>query len=68
MVRPKGRQGTQLSTYIATELAGKLKTLSKQTELPQSHLIEQALQLLFDKYAATLTPRAGKARKQPMRS
>lgn len=63
MVRPKGRQGTQISTYIATELAEKLKTLSKQTELPQSHLIEQALQLLFDKHVAALTPKISKPRK-----
>jgi hypothetical protein len=62
-MRPKGRQGKQLGHYVAPELVEKLKILSKQMELPQSHLVEEALKLLFDKHAADLNPKAGKARK-----
>lgn len=62
-MRPKGRQGKQLGLYVATELAEKLKALAEKTELPQSYLLEEALKMLFDKHAATLNPRAGKARK-----
>lgn len=63
MVRPIGRQGKQLGQYVTNEIAAKLKLLSEKTELPQSHLIQEALLMLFDKYAAVLNPKAGKARK-----
>lgn len=66
MAAKRGHHGKQLGLYVSDEIAEKLKTLAKKTDLPQSHLLREGLQLLFDKYAATLNPKAGKARKQPM--
>lgn len=63
MVKPKGRQGTQLGLYVSDETAERLKTLSDKADIPQSHLLREALELLFDKYAAVLNPKVGKARK-----
>jgi hypothetical protein len=45
------------------ETAEKLKALSERTDIPQSRLLRQALQLLFDKYADVLAQKPGKSRK-----
>lgn len=63
MVRPKGRQGTRFTMYIPDDTAKKLKSLSEKTNTPQSHFVLEGLQLLLDKHAATLNPKAGKSRK-----
>lgn len=63
MTEPGGRKGRQLGLYVPVETAEKLKTLSAQTDIPQSRLLRQALQLLFDKYAAALGQKTGRSRK-----
>jgi predicted DNA-binding protein len=45
------------------ETAEKLKTLSDRTDIPQSRLLRQALQLLFEKYADVLAQKPGKTRR-----
>lgn len=57
------REGKQLGLYVSEEIAEKLSALSKKTGLPQSQFLREGLELVFDKYAATLNPRAGKPRK-----
>ena len=63
MAEQSGRSGRQLGLYVPVETAEKLKTLSGLTEIPQSRLLRQALQLLFEKYADTLVHKSGRARK-----
>lgn len=63
MVEQSGRRGRQLGLYVPIETAEKLKTLSAQTDIPQSRLLRQALQLLFEKYADVLGQKSGKSRK-----
>lgn len=50
MAEQGGRSGRQLGLYVPVETADKLKELSAQTDIPQSRLLRQALQLLFEKY------------------
>lgn len=63
MTEPSGRRGRQLGLYVPVETAEKLKALSAQTDIPQSRLLRQALQLLFEKYADVLGHRSGKSRR-----
>lgn len=63
MAEQSGRRGRQLGLYVSVETAEKLKALSAQTDIPQSRLLRQALQLLFEKYADVLGQKTGKARK-----
>lgn len=63
MTEQSGRSGRQLGLYVPVETAEKLKTLSGLTDIPQSRLLRQALQLLFEKYADTLAHKPGRARK-----
>jgi hypothetical protein len=63
MAAQSGRSGRQLGLYVPVETAEKLKTLSGLTDIPQSRLLRQALQLLFEKYADTLAQKSGRARK-----
>lgn len=63
MVEQSGRTGRQLGLYVPVETAEKLKTLSAQTDIPQSRLLRQALQLLFEKYADVLGQKTGKSRR-----
>lgn len=63
MAKQGGRSGRQLGLYVPVETAEKLKTLSALTEIPQSRLLRQALQLLFEKYADVLGQRTGRPRK-----
>lgn len=58
------RKGRQLGLYVPDETAEKLKALSVQTDIPQSRLLRQALQLLFEKYADVLGQKSGRARRQ----
>lgn len=58
-----GRKGRQLGLYVPVETAEKLKSLSAQTDIPQSRLLRQALQLLFEKYATVLGQKSGRSRK-----
>ena len=64
MTEKSGRQGKQLGLYVSDEAAEKLKTLSEQTDIPQSRLLRQALALLFEKYASVLGPKPAKTRKK----
>jgi hypothetical protein len=57
------RTGRQLGLYVPTETAEKLKTLSERTDIPQSRLLRQGLQLLFEKYADVLGQKSEKRRK-----
>lgn len=57
------RAGRQLGLYVPMETAEKLKTLSDRTDIPQSRLLRQALQLLFEKYADVLAQKPGKTRR-----
>lgn len=63
MAEQSGRRGRQLGLYVPVETAEKLKALSAQTDIPQSRLLRQALQLLFEKYASALGQKSGKQRK-----
>jgi hypothetical protein len=63
MAEQRGRRGRQLGLYVPVETAEKLKALSAQTDIPQSRLLRQALQLLFEKYANLLRQKSGKLRK-----
>jgi hypothetical protein len=63
MTEKSGRKGKQLGLYVSAEAAEKLKNLSTQTDIPQSRLLRQALQLLFEKYADVLGQKPGKPRK-----
>jgi predicted DNA-binding protein len=57
------RAGRQLGLYVPMETAEKLKTLSDRTDIPQSRLLRQALQLLFEKYADFLAQKPSKTRR-----
>lgn len=63
MAEQSGRSGRQLGLYVPVETAEKLKVLSGLTDIPQSRLLRQALQLLFEKYADTLAKKPGRARR-----
>ena len=63
MPEQSGRRGRQLGLYVPVETADKLKSLSTQTDIPQSRLLRQALQLLFEKYASVLGQKSSKPRK-----
>jgi len=62
MAEKKGRTGRQLGLFVPTETAERLKALSAKTDIPQSRLLRQGLQLLFEKYAEILEPKSGKPR------
>ena len=57
------RTGRQLGLYVPAETAEKLKELSNRTEIPQSRLVRQALELLFAKYSENASKQGTKARK-----
>jgi predicted DNA-binding protein len=57
------RTGRQLGLYVPAEIAEKLRELSTRTEIPQSRLLRQALELLFAKYAETVPKQGTKVRK-----
>ena len=63
MAEQGGRSGRQLGLYVPVETAEKLKMLSGLTDIPQSRLLRQALQLLFEKYAEILARKPGRRRK-----
>lgn len=63
MAEQGGRRGRQLGLYVPDETAEKLKALSAKTDIPQSRLLRQALQLLFEKYAEVLGQKPAKGRK-----
>jgi len=63
MAEQGGRSGRQLGLYVPVETAEKLKVLSGLTDIPQSRLLRQALQLLFEKYSDTLGRKPGRPRK-----
>lgn len=63
MAEQGGRSGRQLGLYVPVETAEKLKVLSGLTDIPQSRLLRQALQLLFEKYYDTLARKPGRPRK-----
>jgi hypothetical protein len=63
MAEQSGRSGRQLGLYVPVETAEKLKMLSGLTEIPQSRLLRQALQLLFEKYADVLQRKPQRTRK-----
>jgi predicted DNA-binding protein len=56
------RKGRQLGLYVPVETAERLKALSARTDIPQSRLLRQALELLFAKYDAG-EPRGAKGRR-----
>lgn len=57
------RSGRQLGLYVPAEIAEKLKELSARTEIPQSRLVRQALELLFAKYSETVPKQGTRVRK-----
>ena len=57
------RTGRQLGLYVPAETAERLKELSTRTEIPQSRLVRQALELLFAKYSESVPKQAAKVRK-----
>jgi len=63
MAEQNGRTGRQLGLYVPVETAEKLKTLSTVTDIPQSRLLRQALQLLFEKYSDVLGQKSVRSRK-----
>jgi hypothetical protein len=63
MAEQGGRTGRQLGLYVPVETAEKLKGLSARTDIPQSRLLRQALQLLFEKYEHGPTQKSGRSRK-----
>ena len=63
MAEQRTRTGRQLGLYVPVETAEKLKLLSDKTDIPQSRLLRQALQLLFEKYADTLRQKSRNSRK-----
>lgn len=62
MAEQGGRNGRQLGLYVPIETAEKLKTLSALTDIPQSRLLRQALQLLFEKHSNVLGQKPGRTR------
>jgi predicted DNA-binding protein len=63
MAEQSGRRGRQLGLYVPVETAEKLKVLSAKTDIPQSRLLRQALQLLFEKYADVLGQKPAKPKR-----
>ncbi len=63
MAERRARTGRQLGLYVPVDTAEKLKLLADRTDIPQSRLLRQALQLLFEKYSDVLVQKANKARK-----
>jgi len=63
MAERRARTGRQLGLYVPVETAERLKLLSDRTDIPQSRLLRQALQLLFEKYADALGQKSKNARK-----
>jgi hypothetical protein len=63
MAEQGGRSGRQLGLYVPVETAEKLKRLSGLTEIPQSRLLRQALELLFEKYAPIMAQKPRRSRK-----
>lgn len=63
MAEQRGRSGRQLGLYVPVETADKLKALSERTDIPQSRLLRQALQLLFEKYDETPSRKPARVRK-----
>jgi len=63
MAEKSGRSGRQLGLYVPVETAEKLKKLAGLTEIPQSRLLRQGLQLLFEKYAGVLAQKPARTRK-----
>lgn len=63
MAAQDGRSGRQLGLYVPVETAEKLKVLSGLTDIPQSRLLRQALELLFEKYAPVMAQKPSRARK-----
>jgi predicted DNA-binding protein len=57
------RTGVQVSLYLPAETAEQLKELAARTDIPQSRLVRQALELLFAKYAETVVKPGAKSRK-----
>jgi hypothetical protein len=64
MTEKNRHKGKQLGLYVSDEVAEKLKSLSAQTDIPQSGLLRQALALLFEKYAKVLGQKPAKVRKK----
>jgi hypothetical protein len=64
MAEKNRHKGKQLGLYVSDEVAEKLKSLSAQTNIPQSQLLRQALALLFEKYANVLGQKPAKTRKK----
>lgn len=62
MAEQGGRSGRQLGLYVPVDTAEKLKKLSVLTEIPQSRLLRQALQLLFEKHADLLRQKSPRSR------
>ncbi len=60
---PRARTGRQLGLYVPVETAEKLKFLSDKTDIPQSRLLRQALQLLFEKYTDVFEQKVARTRK-----
>jgi predicted DNA-binding protein len=63
MAERRARTGRQLGLYVPDETAEKLKLLSDKTDIPQSRLLRQALQLLFEKYANVFEQKVARTRK-----
>jgi predicted DNA-binding protein len=57
------RTGVQVSLYLPAKTAEDLKELSIRTEIPQSRLVRQALELLFAKHSEVALKQGGKPRK-----
>jgi hypothetical protein len=61
---PRKAGSPQLAFQCTPEAVERLKALSTKTDIPQSRLLRQALDLLFAKYEDVLQePKATKARK-----
>jgi predicted DNA-binding protein len=63
MAEQSGRSGRQLGLYVPVETADKLKALSERTDISQSRLLRQALQLLFEKYGEVPNQKPARTRK-----
>lgn len=46
----KYRKGKQLGLWVSDEVADRLGALAERTQLPQSQLLREALELLFAKH------------------
>lgn len=49
-MQQKYRTGKQLGLWVSDEVADRLSALAERTKLPQSQLLREALELLFEKY------------------